>query len=202
MEKKEGLKKNTAIKAPLKKEEVVRKIANLFVLAQQHAQNIGIPNILLPGLARDVILADKLGHDLILIKKDADACDLNDPLLKYEYVSCNEGGSFPVDKMFKVPPKNGDHVLSSIARNSKIYFVIFYGPEPLKIKFIYEVKPATMYSEMERQLEANGNDIATIIFTEQWAMDNGNIIYRDKKELKEKNTVKDESQDEMLGLFD
>lgn len=87
------------------KKEIIRKIIKLVIQAQELALKIGIPNILQPGLVKEMIIAETLGHQLIHSKRDADACDPNNPSIKYEYLSCYEGGSGQLDRMFKEPPK-------------------------------------------------------------------------------------------------
>lgn len=75
------------------KRTIIRQIIQLVVQAQKLALQIGIPNILQPGLVKEMIIAEILGHELIHSKRDADACDPNNPSVKYEYLSCYEGGS-------------------------------------------------------------------------------------------------------------
>ena len=67
-----------------------------------------------------MIIADPLGHDLITSKRDADACDPNDPTIKYEYLSCKEGGSGQLDRMFKEPPEKRAESLARITRNAMV----------------------------------------------------------------------------------
>ena len=85
------------------KKEIIRSIIKLVIQAQELADKISIPNILQPGLVKEMIIAETLGHELIHSKRDADACDPNDPSIKYEYLSCYVGGSGQLDRMFKSP---------------------------------------------------------------------------------------------------
>lgn len=87
--------------------EIIRQIIKLVVEAQELARSIGIPNLLQPGLVKEMIIADVLGHKLISSKRDADACDPYDASILYEYLSCKEGGSGQLDRMFKAPPTRG-----------------------------------------------------------------------------------------------
>ena len=82
------------------KKERIRRIVKLVINAQELALKIGIPNILQPGLVKEMIMAETLGHEVIYSKNDADAYDPNDPSVKYEYLSCYEGGSGQLDRMF------------------------------------------------------------------------------------------------------
>jgi hypothetical protein len=65
---------------------IIRQIIQLVVQAQKLSLKIGIPNILQPGLVKEMIIAEILGHELIHSKRDADARDPNDPKVKYEYL--------------------------------------------------------------------------------------------------------------------
>ena len=79
------------------------RIIQLVLEAAELARSIGIPNLLQPGLIKELIIADILGHQPITSKRDADACDPNDPSILYEYLSCKEGGSGQLDRIFKKP---------------------------------------------------------------------------------------------------
>lgn len=83
--------------------DIYRKIIELVLKAAELARSIGITNLLQPGLVKEMIIADILGHELIHSKRDADAHASGDPTEKYEYLSCKEGGSGQLDRMFKEP---------------------------------------------------------------------------------------------------
>lgn len=159
------------------KRAIIRQIIKLVIQAQILAHKIGVPNILQPGLIKEMIIADILNHDLIHSKRDADACDPNDPTIKYEYLSCYEGGTGQLDRMFKAPIESRQDSLRRISRNAKIYFAIFYKVDPLRVKSIYEVEPDVMLEETERQLDNSRNDISHVGFTEGWAKKNGLVVY-------------------------
>lgn len=160
------------------KKEIIRKIIKLVIQAQELALQIGIPNILQPGLVKEMIIAEILGHELIHSKRDADACDGNDPTIKYEYLSCYEGGSGQLDRMFKEPKEEREKSLHRIWRNKKIYFAIFFKENPLKIKVIYEIEPKILVAETERQLDRSRNAISHVGFSEAWAEQNSKVVYR------------------------
>jgi len=159
------------------KEQMITEIIMLVRRAQVLALKIGIPNILQPGLVKEMIISEILGHELISSKRDADACDKHDPSIKYEYLSCYEGGSGQLDRMFKRPPKKRAESLHRITRNKMIYFAIFYKEDPLKVKVIYEIKPSILLLETERQLDRSHNAISHVGFTEEWAIENGKKVY-------------------------
>ncbi|MCS7035686.1 MAG: hypothetical protein RMJ33_05295 [Saprospiraceae bacterium] len=146
--------------------------------AQELAIGIGIPNILQPGLVKEMIIADLLGHELLYSKRDADACDPDDRNIKYEYLSCYENGAGQMDRMFKEPEEKRKSSLQRILRNQKVFLAIFYKKSPLKIKVIYELEPKVVAAEAERQLDKSRNAISHVAFTEKWASENGKKIFQ------------------------
>ena len=58
-------------------QKIISKIIELIIRAQELATSIGIPNILQPGLVKEMIISETLGHKLIASKRDADAHDKN-----------------------------------------------------------------------------------------------------------------------------
>jgi len=160
--------------------EVYRKIISLVLEAARIARTVGIQNILQPGLVKEMIIADHLGHKLITTKRDADACSASDPSIFYEYLSCKEGGTGQFDRMFKEPPNKRAESLYRISRNEKVFFAVFYAQEQTKAKVIYELAPEVVVQETERQLDASRNAISHVGFTESWVKRNGRVVYEDK----------------------
>jgi|TARA_Y100000034_G_scaffold8058_1_gene8792 hypothetical protein len=148
--------------------------------ASKMAKKLGIDNILQPGLVKEMIIADLLNHTIILTKHDADAHHPNNPQEKYEYLSCKEGGSGQMDRMFKSPPDKRKRSILRITRNDKIYYAVFYKNDQTKCKEIYEIEPSIMLKEANRQLDACSNDIAHLGFSIKWAKNNGIIVYENK----------------------
>jgi hypothetical protein len=159
--------------------EAYRKIIALVLKAAELARSIGISNLLQPGLVKEMIIADILGHELIHSKRDADAHAPNNPAEKYEYLSCKEGGSGQLDRMFKEPAAKRADSLSRITRNRKVYFAVFYEANQMKCKVIYEIEPQVVIEETERQLDRSRNAISHVGFSEDWASHNGRVVYQD-----------------------
>jgi hypothetical protein len=159
------------------------RIIELVLEAAELARSIGIPNLLQPGLIKELIIADILGHHPITSKRDADACDPSDPSILYEYLSCKEGGSGQLDRMFKAPLVKREESLLRITRNKRIYFAVFYADNQTKVKAIYELEPEVVLKETERQLDKSSNDISHVGFAEPWVKKNGRIVYDDGKGL-------------------
>lgn len=162
-------------------QKIISKIIEFIIKAQKLALSIGIPNILQPGLVKEMIISEILGHKLISSKRDADACDVSNLSIKYEYLSCYEGGTGQLDRMFKSPVEKRNESLQRITRNRMIYLAIFYKKDSLKIKIIYEIQPDILLKETERQLDRSSNKISHVGFSEEWAKENGKIIYQDKE---------------------
>jgi hypothetical protein len=160
--------------------EIYRKIIVLVLEAAKIARSAGIQNILQPGLVKEMIIADHLGHQLITTKRDADACSTEDPSILYEYLSCKEGGTGQFDRMFKKPDDKRQESLNRIRRNSKVFFAVFYSNEQTKVKVIYELDPEVLLHETERQLDASRNAISHVGFTESWIKRNGRVVYENK----------------------
>ena len=160
--------------------EIYRKIIELVLEAAELARSIGISNLLQPGLVKEMIIADILGHELIYSKRDADAHAPRNPNEKYEYLSCKEGGSGQLDRMFKEPAKKRAESLKRITRNSKVFFAVFYEANQTKCKVIYEIAPTAVVAETERQLDRSRNAISHVRFSEDWARANGRVVYQNK----------------------
>jgi hypothetical protein len=160
------------------KKTLIRNIIDLIVQAQQIASKIGIPNILQPGLIKEMIIADILGHQLIYSKRDADACQIDNPTIKYEYLSCYVGGTGQLDRMFKEPLLERERSMDRIWRNSKIYLAVFLKETPLEVKVIYEIEPSVLAQETQRQLDKSSNAISHVGFSENWAKNNGKVVYQ------------------------
>ena len=158
---------------------VYRQVVELVLEAAKLARTAGIENILQPGLVKEMIMADILGHQVILTKRDADACDSEDSSILYEYLSCKEGGSGQFDRMFKEPAQKRLESLNRIRRNSKVYFAVFYSQEQTKVKSIYELEINDVVSETERQLDRSSNAISHVGFGEPWVQRTGRVIYQD-----------------------
>ena len=161
--------------------EIYRKIIELVLKAANLARSIGITNLLQPGLVKEMIIADILGHTLIHSKRDADACAPDDPSKKYEYLSCKEIGTGQLDRMFKEPPHKRAKSLNRITRNDKIYFAVFYSENQTKAKVIYELDPLVVEQEANRQLDRSHNDISHVGFSEKWVSENGTVVYMDQE---------------------
>ena len=159
--------------------DIYGRIIDLVLKAADLARTIGINNLLQPGLVKEMIIADILGHELIHSKRDSDAHAEGNPDEKYEYLSCKEGGSGQLDRMFKEPTDKRAESLARITRNAKVYLAVFYEHNQTRCKVIYELEPETVLAEAERQLDRSGNRISHVAFPVRWARDNGKVVYED-----------------------
>jgi hypothetical protein len=158
--------------------EIFRKIIELVLRAAELARSVGIQNLLQPGLVKEMIIAEILGHELIPSKRGADACDPSDPNIKYEYLTCKEGGTGQLDRIFKEPSEKRAESLARITRNRKVYFCVFYEDNQTKVKVIYELEPSVVLTETQRKLDRSRNPMSHVGFSEKWASENGHIVYQ------------------------
>ena len=150
-------------------EKVYSQIVQLVKQAFDLARSVGIQNLLQPGLVKEMVIADILGHEVITSKRLADARHPDHPHITYEYLTCKEGGSGQFDKMFKYPPEKREQSLNRSRRNNKVYLAIFYAENQMEVKVTYELEPTVVEAEATRRLDRSSNDISHISFTEKWA---------------------------------
>ncbi len=153
-------------------------IMDLLKKTQDIAEHkFGITNILQPGVIKELIMAEILGHNLVPQKDLPDALDENGGY--YEYlasirrvnVKTNKGCSFQMDR---VTPNN----LSRVTRNQAFYFGIF--KTHLEIEEIWRVEIDVVLEEVKRQLQNCKNDIAHVNFLLKWLQINGMLVYPKK----------------------
>jgi len=155
----------------------IRRIVELVTEAQKIASQHGYLNLLQPGLVKELVVADILGHEVSREKHQSDAFDPNDHTQRFEYLSCFEDGTFQLDRMFKAPASQRQQSLTRITRNAMIYCAVFERSNPLTVLTIWEIAPQVMLIEAERQLDASQNDISHIGFTRKWVRENGRGVY-------------------------
>lgn len=153
-------------------------LINLIKEAFAHARGLGIPNLLQPGLAKEIVIADILGHEVIISKDSADAHDPENPRIMYEYLSFKEGGNGQFDRMIKSPEDERQDSLDRIRRNDKIYFAVFYKANQIKVKTIYELETDIVLAEAIRKIDRSKNRISHVNLSETWARANGRVVYR------------------------
>ena len=156
----------------------IAQIINYVRKAQEIASRHGFKNLLQPGLVKELIVADILGHEVHSTKHEPDAHDPADPSRRFEYLTCFQGGTFQLDRMFKAPQAKRAKSLERITRNAAIYCAVFDRESPLDVIVIYEVPVSVMLREAERQLDASRNEISHMGFTIKWAGENGRVAYR------------------------
>lgn len=154
----------------------LREIVSLITKAQEIGSKIGYHNLLQPGLVKELIIGEILGHEVHKTKHDADAWSKEDPTKLYEYLTCYEGGSFQFDRMFKAPPEKREKSISRIGRCHKIYCVVLFKEKPLRVRAIFELEPDIAIAEIERQLDKSSNDISHTSFSISWTQSNATEI--------------------------
>lgn len=159
------------------RQQKLDQIVSLLKQAQKIAAELGFLNLFQPGLAKEMITASILNHEVHTTKHEADAWDPTNPDIKYEYLSCWEGGTFQLDRMFKYPEDKKQKSLQRIIRNDCFFCVVFKKESPLDVKTIYKISTQDILQEAERQLHASSNDISHVGFTIKWAREYGEVVY-------------------------
>ena len=158
----------------------IRQIINYVRKAQEIASQHGFKNLLQPGLVKELVIADILGHEVHRTKHEPDAYDPSDHSRQFEYLTCFKGrkeGTFQLDRMLQAPANKRAKSLERITRNTAIYCAVFDEESPLDVIVIYEVPVNVMLREAERQLDASRNEISHLGFTIKWAQEHGKVIY-------------------------
>jgi len=146
---------------------VTRTVILLLRRAQDLALKIGISNLFQPGIAKELVIADILGHTLIPDKRQPDAKDRDG---YYEYLTSMPNGTFQLDRVTK------DNSYR-ITRNLKIYCATFSDKKPLEVIDIYEVEPGVFLAEALRQLEVSKNVISHVGVGKNWVLRHGTRVY-------------------------
>ena len=158
--------------------EAIANIILPFKEAQQIASQHGWNNIIQPGLVKEMIIADILGHQVHKTKHEPDAFEYGNPEIGYEYLTCNNNkGSFQIDRFFKSPPAKKASSMARITRNKAIYCVIFDAKNSLDVLEIIEIDIDSFVIEVERQLSESSNDISHIGVPIKWARNNGKVVF-------------------------
>jgi hypothetical protein len=135
--------------------------------AQALAAEMGIPNILQPGIVKELMLADLLGHNVIPDKANADARDQDGNL--YEYLcSLKTSNNFQIDRVT-------DENLHRITRNAAVFCAFF--SDSTTIHQVYRLETAVVLNEVKRQLAASQNQISHLNLAGRWVRSNGTLVY-------------------------
>lgn len=135
--------------------------------AHQITRGDGIPNLFQPGLIREMVLADRLGHILLPGKRDADATDSEGNL--YEYLTALTGGEFQIDRLTSSN-------LYRITRNRLIYCATFCRTNLLDVVEVYAVEPDHLVEEARRQIAVSRNHLVHFTVRNWWVVEHGRRV--------------------------
>lgn len=150
-------------------------IISLLRKVQEMAdKELKIKNVLQPGIIKELIIADILGHQIIPDKRLPDAKDSEGNL--FEYLSSidrrdaktNRGSSFQMDRMTRSN-------LHRVKRNKAFYFAFFR--DHLTAEEIYKVETEKVLKEVVRQLNRCKNEIAHVNLLTRWVKENGVRVF-------------------------
>lgn len=147
--------------------EKTAKLLDFINSAQKLGMDIGIKNILQPGIVRELLIANILNHEVIPQKADADAKDKEGNL--YEYLSSlNKSNNFQIDRIT-------ENNLHRIERNKSIICAFF--DSPLEITEMFEVDARLVLQEVKRQISASKNSISHVNLPGNWIRKNGTKVF-------------------------
>jgi hypothetical protein len=154
---------------------------NLIMKAQSILTECGDGlQVTTPGLVKELIIAKILHHRFIQKKHDADACHFDNDDEKYEYLSCNEKGSFQMDRMYginnTVEQRSGSK--HRIIRNKYFFHAIFYINKPLTPKEIYQIETDLIWEKAQTILLNPKNKSNHISFGRTWSKKVGKLVYK------------------------
>lgn len=152
---------------------ILKKIIELLKKAQKLAKRIGINNISQPGIVKEIMMAEILGHKLNPVKKQHDAEDPNNSSIKHEYLSCLEGKSFQFDRV------DEENLQDKVLRNKYVFCAVFDKDDLLEVLRIYRLKPKKLYPILLEKYENSSYTSRHVGFTEKEiiAKNLGEIIY-------------------------
>ena len=163
-------------------DKVVKNLLDKTKKLAEEWEKVGV-NLFQPGAIKEVMAAQILGHAWISSKHDADACDVDDPSVKYEYLSGSITGAGQIDRVFKDDQEDEiqhrKHVKSMerIERNDRFYLMYTNPENPIDILRIYDVPTSVIKEEVEKQLANSGNNISHVSFKEKFAKENGTLVW-------------------------
>jgi hypothetical protein len=149
-------------------------IENLKKAQEIASEKFGINNILQPGIIKELIIANILGHEVITDKDNADAKDKSGNI--FEYLTSihrpkgdpNAGCKFQIDRILSESS-------SRILRNKGFYFGIF--KDHLNVEEILRIETDVVNNEINRQLQVSKNSISHANFSLKWVKNNGKQVY-------------------------
>lgn len=150
--------------------------ANQIVEAVKVFQKYGQSNPLQPGFLKEFVMAQILGHEVVIDKHLADGV-LGDNF--FEYLTCSSGAktqTFAFDGM-----KNGDDdsmykSLSRISRNKEVIFAVFNGLIPVEM---YKVNSSVVYDFVKCNLigrKNSKNNEHTVNISLKWVKENCEVV--------------------------
>lgn len=166
-------------------QEKVKKILDTAYQLQTLCSELKF-NAFQPGAIKELKMATLLGHNWILNKALPDACSRNNSNVFYEYLSAKEKGNGQIDRFFKDGPgiqhEKYLQSMNRIDRNDCFYLAYTDANpcNPLDILRIYRVSTQKIKTETDRQLQKSKNNISHIGFDEEFAKENGELVYEKK----------------------
>jgi hypothetical protein len=153
---------------------------------QSEADRLGIRNIYRPGLARELVIAQALGHEVLAEGGGADAKDSEGNLYEYlhakDQVSRNKGKDWSGKKdpmafsQFSQTGMTKKNYKGRITRNKSYIFAIFYGH--LTLVEAIEVSSEKVLSYAQNTYIPTTTKPTALSIDLQWVREEGKTIYK------------------------
>ena len=165
----------------IEEREIVSQAIGHLMKAKDCLAQIGINNMTQQGVIKECIMAWVMRHKLMPKKHGADACDIDDPTVLYEYLSAQNKSPFAMDDMNSRPLEMKEASLLKLTRNKNVYCGMFING--IEIQEIWQVDPKTLADHTSENLtkrDRNGqnkNNQHTINYSQKLIRSIGVRVY-------------------------
>jgi hypothetical protein len=154
--------------------EFVSRLRSSIHELQEAGAELGYKNILQPGLIKEILIADTLGHRSLPSKQGANASAGED---LFEYVTCaGNNGTFQWAVMYADPPEKKERSLDRIRRIAAVFCAVFDEDNPVGLIRIFRVATSDVLSEVSRQLD-RGKSPTTVHLRMGWVREFGRLVW-------------------------
>tara|TARA_B100000674_G_C37813878_1_gene902419 strand:- start:618 stop:1166 length:549 start_codon:yes stop_codon:yes gene_type:complete len=144
--------------------DFIRHLSNAQEIA---IEQFGVSDITLKGRIREIMIAEKLGHSIIVNSKKADA---NDEFgNQFEYLTSLQGN-------FQMTHMTEDNSEAKVLRNKSIYCAQF--ETPVSISEIWEIEPKIYMQKMATRRPWPTDRQNNFTVRINWVRENGRCVYK------------------------
>jgi hypothetical protein len=156
-----------------------QKILALMSEACRLAVLEGIPDLCRPGVVKQMIVSDALGHESCGAWHygPGDAFDPKDPEKRFEYFITSDGKRFQAGIVRRSDWEAKKSFYVRFEKAAAIFFAVFDTHEPLKLLRVYRVETEAFRAALEQQIAQSKSAIVNSTFAERWVATNGTLVF-------------------------